>query len=345
MNRVTCKPWLLLLTALAGAVILFRVAPPATAQQVGSGEAAYWVEPMRQVHARFTGNRGTFLHFGDSLTTSMAFWARLSSGPLNMSPELKRDHALVSGYMKAECWASWKGDAFGNGFPSVGSLLENNLLEGFLYVYKPEVVLIMFGTWDLPHMDVVEYEQRLRQLCERCLSTGTVVILSTIPPRSSRSTNPPVPDMLDRSSQCAEAARRVARELKVPLVDFFGEVLKRRPLDWDGTLDRFKGFGEDGYQVPTLISGDGIHPSNPQNFDDYSERSLNNNGYLLRSVLTLQVYADVVRQVIRPSWFDLPGLGRWVKQLLLVGGVLGIAFVAVFAIRYRLLKAVAERRL
>ena len=32
-----------------------------------------WVEPMREVHKRFTGERGTFSQFGDSITDSRAF--------------------------------------------------------------------------------------------------------------------------------------------------------------------------------------------------------------------------------------------------------------------------------
>ena len=32
------------------------------------------VEPMRKVHARFTGTPGTFAHFGESIKITMAFW-------------------------------------------------------------------------------------------------------------------------------------------------------------------------------------------------------------------------------------------------------------------------------
>jgi len=50
--------------------------------------------------------------------------------------------------------------------------------------------------------------------------------------------------------------------------------------------------------VPTLIATDGVHPSNPQKYKDYSEEALNKNGYQLRNVLTMQVYADVVGLVL-----------------------------------------------
>ena len=36
-----------------------------------------WVEPMKQVHARFAGQRGTVAQFGDSITITMAFFVPL----------------------------------------------------------------------------------------------------------------------------------------------------------------------------------------------------------------------------------------------------------------------------
>ena len=50
--------------------------------------------------------------------------------------------------------------------------------------------------------------------------------------------------------------------------------------------------------MPTLIAGDGVHPSNPAKLADYSAAALNANGYQLRTVLTLRAYADVIRRVL-----------------------------------------------
>src|SRR5262249_48904800 len=124
---------------------------------------------------------------------------------------------------------------------------------------------------------------------QRCLKNGTVVLLSTIPPRHGH---------LEQARQYAAAVRKVAAEEKVPLIDYFAEILKRRPNDWDGALPKFKGTpgGED--EVPTLIARDGGHPSNPSKFRDYSEESLRSNGYGLRNYLSLLAYADVIRRVL-----------------------------------------------
>ena len=96
--------------------------------------------------------------------------------------------------------------------------------------------------------------------------------------------------------------RRVAADQHVPLIDYQAEILKRRPDDWDGSLPQFhEAAKEDHYQAPTLIAGDGLHPSNPGKFQDYNEESLKNNGYVLRGYLTLVTYSDVISKVLKPE--------------------------------------------
>jgi len=249
-----------------------------------------WVEPMKEVHARFTGTPGTFAQFGDSITITMAFWAPLQGDPKGLSPEAARAHELVKRYMVKDCWNKWKGAGYGNeGGMTIRWAHQN--VDRWLKKLNPEVALIMFGTNDLGQLDVKEYEQKTREVADRCLKNGTVVILSTIPPRSG---------LPEKSRQFADAVRKVAGELKVPLEDYYGEVLARRPDDWDGSLPKFKGGPGDEYQVPTLISRDGVHPSNPRKYQDYSEESLRHNGYVLRNYLTLLAYADVIRNVLQP---------------------------------------------
>ncbi len=57
---------------------------------------------------------------------------------------------------------------------------------------------------------------------QQCLDNGTVVILTTIPPRNG---------LAERAKKYAEAAHKVAKELQVPLCDYHAEVLRRRPDD------------------------------------------------------------------------------------------------------------------
>jgi hypothetical protein len=251
-----------------------------------------WVEAMKKVRAKFTGTPGTFAQFGDSITVTMAFWAPLEGTPKNMSPETATALDSVRSHMKPECWRRWKGPEFGSdGGMTVRWALDN--IDKWLTKLNPEAALIMFGSNDVGQMEVAEYETKLRQVVERCLKNGTVVLLSTMPPRSGH---------VEKSGKFADAARRLARELNVPLVDYHKEITTRRPNDWDGSLPQFKSSPGDEYQVPTLIARDGVHPSYPSKFaNDFSADGLKSSGYTLRNYVCLWSYADVIGKVLKPS--------------------------------------------
>jgi lysophospholipase L1-like esterase len=271
---------------------------------------------MKKVHAHFKGERGTFAHFGDSITVSDAFWARLRMGGENMSPETAQDYGLVRSYMNPDCWDKWKGELYGNDGGTTSAWARDNVAT-WLRRLNPEVALIMFGTNDFGGMDATTYGKNLREVVERCLDNGTVVILTTAPPRNGH---------FEESKQFAAVLRRLALETQVPLIDYFDTVIQLRPNDWDGSLPQFRNVPGDEYQVPTLISRDGGHPSNPTQYSDYSSEGLSNNGYLLRTYLTLRSYADVIRNVLQPAWYEASELGRWF--LTMVQGMVVVAAVA-----------------
>jgi hypothetical protein len=256
-----------------------------------ASQHADWIEPMKQVHARFTGNRGTLALFGDSITVSLAFWAPLEWEPKAMNPAMAHAHQRVKSFMKSECWRQWRGPAFGNEGRMTIRWAHANV-DRWLQELNPEVAMIMFGSNDVGELDAMEYEQKTREVVRSCLTNGTVVLLTTMPPRSGR---------LEKSKQFAEAVRKVAREERVPLVDYFAAILERRPDDWDGALPQFKQVPGDEYQVPTLIARDGVHPSNPRQFSDYSDASLRQNGFALRNYLTLLTYAALIENVLQPA--------------------------------------------
>jgi hypothetical protein len=274
------------LCTLVVTIIVSQQARAQAAPTSAADTAAYWVEPMKQVHAKFKGEKGTLATFGDSITVSLAFWAPLRNGK-NMSPAAEAAFKLVNGRMKPECWDKWRGPAFGNDGGMTIVWAEKNVQQ-WLHKHNPETALIMFGTNDLTSVPLDSYERKLRRVVEMCLDNGTVAIVSTIPPRHG---------MLDRSRQLADIARHIAKETKTPLCDYFGECLKRRADDWDGAAEKFKEFK--GYDVPTLIARDGVHPSYPKKYQgDFSEEGLSSSGYNLRSHVSLIAYAEVVRTVL-----------------------------------------------
>jgi hypothetical protein len=118
-----------------------------------------WVEPMKQVHARFTGVKGTFAQFGDSITVTMAYWAPLAGSPKNMSAEMERAHRLVKRHQIPDCWNKWKGPDFGNNGSMTIRWAQDNV-EEWLQKLNPETVLIMFGSNDVGQMNVTEYETK-----------------------------------------------------------------------------------------------------------------------------------------------------------------------------------------
>ena len=257
-----------------------------SAPAAAGGDEA-WVAEMKKVHAKFTGKPGTFAQFGDSITITMAYWSSLRGGGKNMDADTTAAFKRVQGYMKEECWSGWKGPEYGNnGTMTIRWAHEN--VGKWLEKLNPEVTLIMFGTNDLNAVPIEEYETKTREVVRKCLENGTVVILSTIPPRHN---------MLEKAKAYAEVARKISRELNVPLCDFFGECLKRRPDDWDGAADKFKEYKD--YDVPTLLARDGVHPSNPKAFgNDYSEEGLRSNGFVLRNYVGLHRYAAVIQAVL-----------------------------------------------
>jgi hypothetical protein len=107
---------------------------------------------------------------------------------------------------------------------------------------------------------------------------------------------------MEKCLEFTGAIRKIASDMNVPLIDYCGEILKRRPTDWDGASAQFRETPEETYEVPTLISKDGVHPSNPQRyFNDFSKEALDRNGYGLRNYLTLMAYAEVIREVLQPA--------------------------------------------
>ncbi|MCS6859317.1 MAG: right-handed parallel beta-helix repeat-containing protein [Abditibacteriales bacterium] len=258
---------------------------------------------MQQVHRKFTGQKGTFAHFGDSITVSRAFWAGLPFARKNASAEMEQAFQRVNRYMRPECWRDWKGAPFGNEGGMTICWAQQNI-DQWLRRLNPEVALIMFGTNDLHALELDEYRAKLRLVVQKCLDNGTVVILSTIPPRHGCE---------EKAERFVQAIREVAREMHVPLTDFYAEILRRRPHDWDGALEKFRQY--QGYDVPTLLARDGVHPSHPQKYaGDYSEEALSHCGYSLWNYLVLMKYAEVIDKVLTVSSPESAAVARLLNQ-------------------------------
>jgi len=161
--------------------------------------------------------------------------------------------------------------------------------ESEFRVHTPEAAVILFGTNDIGSLWPPEYTENMAASLRRMMRDGTVPMLTSIPPANKGGHH-----------EYWLAAVAIARGLNVPLIDYQGEVLRRRPEDWNGRLDKFAEYRKRVYDAPTLVSADGTHPSNPKQWrGDFSEEGLRHNGYTLRDYLTIRKYAEVIRKVFR----------------------------------------------
>jgi hypothetical protein len=185
----------------------------------------------------------------------------------------------MRGYVQGRCWRAWKGPAYGNEGRTTTEWAMRNL-DGWLRKLNPEVALVMWGTNDTYQgPKPPQYTDNLRAIVQKCLDNGTVPILYTIPPTGNQTNNP---RQTQHVESFVQAARGVAAEKKIPLIDFYKEIMTRQPTDFAKTL-----------------LGDNLHPSYPQKHQrDFSEEGLKHSGYTLRNYLTLRKYHEVHQKVL-----------------------------------------------
>jgi lysophospholipase L1-like esterase len=269
--------------------------PVSKAAAPAQSDTPAWVEPMRRVHAKFQGKPGTLAQYGDSITNSLAFLGPHAWGekiePKNCPADVRAELDLIQRHANRKLWSEWKGPAWGNeGSTKSDWLVEH--VDQWQKKMQPEVAVVLFGTNDIGQIPPKQYAENLETALRRMIADGTIPLLTTVPPKSGAE---------KAAREYRDAAVAVAKRLNVPLVDFYGEVLRRRPDDWDGRLEKF-GRPKDVYEVPTRIAADGVHPSNFSRYqNDFSEEGLGGNGYNLRNFLTLRTYASVIRLVVAPK--------------------------------------------
>jgi lysophospholipase L1-like esterase len=279
-----------------------------------SAFAQDWVAPMQAVHATFTGTHNTYGRWGDSITSTGAFY--LGGNPSNVGPEAAPALAWYNSSGEVGLGTYGTGNPAKSGSESSYALLSHDGAGGaqrnidyWLATDKVEIAVILWGTNDCnkgvttPEM----YQANMTEIVRTCKANGTIPIITTPPPTHANDITPYV-----------NAIWAVAAAEHVPTIDFYGEILSRDPgTSWDG-LPLYNAnpgaYNNDTYQVPTLISGDGIHPSNPGAYtNNYGSVALSKCGYDLRNYLSTLALYDVYQKAVvatpEPASLSLLALG------------------------------------
>ncbi|KPK84377.1 MAG: hypothetical protein AMJ81_05755 [Phycisphaerae bacterium SM23_33] len=261
--------------------------PPIEPPVVPAGD--YWVEPMRDVHKRFKGTPRTLGQYGDSITITMAFLATHASGsciPKKCPPEVRKHLQIVDNYANKRLWGQWKHPRYGNnGSMTVAWAFAN--VDAWQKLCQPEVAVILFGTNDVSYGPVPpDHTEMMASVVDRCLADGTIPILTTLPPRGDQKGDTPHnKSVFHRVQELRRAQLAIARARKIPLIDFYGEIISRQPENWD-----------------KLLMGDRLHPSYRDPWkQDFTPEGLKNSGYTLRNYLTMMMYAGIIEKVLQPA--------------------------------------------
>jgi len=278
-----------------------------------------WVTQCRLYHLRFSDTEGVVCHFGDSITYSNPYsqWIRYGSGRTASDNAIRTwmhvdqgsgaartptDFAnILTDWNDDGLFLAFKDNSLGGGSYTARSGIRSDqylngtydlpTVENMLDNYKPEIVVLMLGTNDASaNRTAAAFKTDMEEILKHIIYLdgnpaneyrGTVPILSTIPPKRS--------DMTDVNNYNT-AILQLAEQYELPIIDYCGEILLRRPTTWDGTL---------------ISAADGIHPTASQGgytatSDPYASGgvALSNSGYLLRCFLSVQRIKAVWGQVV-----------------------------------------------
>lgn len=276
-----------------------------------SAFAQDWVAPMQAVHATFTGTPNTIARWGDSITASGAFFGGLRWSTSNVGPEAAPALNWIQTVENPVMWG-WTDSAHGaqgatqTDWPLASYSGAERNLDHWLTTDKPEMVVIMWGTNECKNgTTVATFTANMTAVVQTAKARGTIPILTTPPPQHGKDITPFV-----------AAVNAIAASEHVPTIDYYNAIISRNPgTSWDGQpvyTANPAAYGNDNYQVQTLISGDGIHPSNPSAYtSNFGATALSKNGYDLRNYVTLLGAYDVYQKVMvpEPASLSLLGLG------------------------------------
>ncbi len=254
------------------------------------GKETDYAEVMKKIAAKFKGKEGVVLHIGDSITYANQYsgWPRYGKGKTPQEQALAAWMHCGKDNETDGLWLCRVDRPGGRSETAVSGIKSFEWLEGgkagipplaeVVRKYNPQIAIVMLGTNDVNGgRTPAQFKGDMGKVAGVLLANGTIPVLSTIPPCRGK----------DNEVKAMNAVLwELQKELKVPLIDYHGEIVKRRPTDWLGTL----------------ISGDGVHPTGDNAGagpgSEPTEENLKNSGYLLRGVLSVRKLVEVKIRVL-----------------------------------------------
>jgi lysophospholipase L1-like esterase len=245
-----------------------------------AADAPGWTEAMKTVHAKFKGKPGAVACYGDSITVTMAFFTPMLYELKDLTPDLATAQETMKKYVQPQCWRDWKEAENGNA-SGTESQWGADGIGGWLKKQNPEIAFIMWGTNDSKHGPAgPAYKANMAKVVDACLANGTIPVLYTIPPRGDQAGDKKLTELMEGY---VKIVRELAAEKKIPLIDFYKEIMDRQP-------EKFA----------TTLLGDQLHPSFPEGHQNsFSEESLKLSGYTLRNYLTLKMFDEIYKGVLK----------------------------------------------
>ncbi len=250
-----------------------------------------YVEPMKQVAARFRGNEGVVLHVGGSMTIANPYgtWPRSGQGKTGDDRAIL-DWMHLEKKDKADGWWLCRTEIeHYRAYTSESGLKSAMLLAGgrrglpklakLLDEYQPQMVTIECGIYDVEDgVPLEEYQANMTKAVDIILAHGAIPILNTVPQFKAQ---------FETTQRYNVALRELARQRGIPVVDLEAEIFSLRPDDWyDKLVDR----------IHLTAAQAGVSPG-----AEPTTANLRNSGYLLRGWLTVRKIAEVKHRVIDRS--------------------------------------------
>jgi hypothetical protein len=241
---------------------------------------------MRVLAKARQGDNGKILRLGDSIT-----YANPGSAFLRYGKDRTPEQLAVCRWMKADVnnassgiWLSIADQSGGRSFTAASGVTTAQYLSGgkgglpaldnLIKDHNPQIACVLLGTNDIcQRLSPDSYEKNMEAIVGKLLANKSIPVLITVPPIRS---NPQLAITYN------ERLWKLGEKYKVPIIDYHGEIMARRPNDWLGTL----------------ISNDGVHPSASTSAGPATEANLASSGYLLLGWATLTKLVEIKRDVI-----------------------------------------------